>query len=136
MGFAKDYCDVLDEIGLNHSDVMESKDLEMVYFSIDTKNVKSVRVETIFAGNSVSVVCREICKIPDEKFGDALFICNKINDKYRFSKCVVDGDNELAIHADAFLDEHSGGEETWALVKTTLDKVDETYGLLMKAIWS
>lgn len=138
MSFSADYIRVLDDIGLNHSDVMTSDNdnLELVYFNIDTKNVNSVKVQTIFAGNSVSITCNQICKVPDDKFGDGIYICNQLNDKYRFAKFVIDKDNDFYIQADAFLDENSGGEETWALVKTTLDKVDESYGILMKAIYA
>lgn len=136
MSFAESYCSILDELDLNHSEIIAKDDLEMVYFGIDTKNVKSVRTMSIFGGPSVSVTCTEICKIPDDKFADALLICNELNVKYRFAKFFIDNDNELVIQADGFLDPNSAGEETWALAKATLDKVDEAYGKLMKAIWA
>lgn len=136
MNFADGYCEFLDEINFDYERKVTDDGVEVVLFSVDTDVVKNVRIFAFFDGNAVSVHCANMCKVPDEKFADGLFVCNQLNVTYRFSKYYIDDNNEFHIQADGFLDENSAKDETYALVRTTLDKVDEAYAKMMKAIWA
>lgn len=130
------YIEILDKEDLNHSDVETVDGNDIVHFGMDLKNVKGVNVLIVFDECSASVIVRDIASVPDDKFGDGLIVCNELNNQYRFSRFTVTDDNEFCAQTDALVDEHSAGDEAWAMTINLLKRVDEAYARLMKAIWA
>lgn len=136
MTFAEEYIEVLNQNELNHSDIMKTNDgADAVEFGMTTK-VTKVRALAVFRGETVSVRIFSLAQVPEDKFGDALLVCNDLNTEYRFTKFYVDEDNEVTVAADGILSAGTAGSETFDLVATTIATAEKAYPTFMKAIWS
>lgn len=134
MSYAEQYIETLDKNELNHSDIVQREDRELVEFGMKTKDTL-VKVLSIFSGNVVSNRVWGLAKVPEDKLAEALFVCNEFNQQYKFTKFIIDSDYEIALENDAILDGDSAGEEAFRLVISIIQIVDETYAKLMKVIW-
>jgi len=135
MSYAEKYVEVLDEEGLNHSEITEKDGIEIVRFGMHTKN-KDVQVSSMFRGEVVSNGIWGITKVPEDKLADALFVCNDFNQRFNFVKFVINNDLEVELRSEGIIDEETAGKEAFHLVISMIRIVDETYPELMKVIWS
>ena len=65
-----------------------------------------------------------------------LITCNELNAKYRWVKFYLDKDKDVCVSLDAYIDEHTVGEECLNLVRRMINISDEAYPLFMKALWA
>lgn len=134
MSYAEQYIEVLEKNDLKHSDIVERDDRQLVEFGMHTKDTL-VKVLSIFSGDVVSNRVWGLAKVPEDKLAEALFICNEFNQQYKFTKFIIDKDYEIALENDAILDGENAGDESFHLVISMIQIVDETYAKLMKVIW-
>lgn len=77
-----------------------------------------------------------IARMPEEKVGNACFVCSKLNSKYRWIKFYVDSDNEITAETDAIITPSTVGEVCHELIRRMVNIVDEAYPVFMKMLWS
>lgn len=135
---AEDYVRVLEEEGLKHSGIREMRDGDVyVEFGMQTDTTK-IKIMAIFDGDSevCSVRCFSVARVPEEKFGQLLMLCNDLNREYKFMKFLIDDDNDLNIEEDALLDDGTAGKEAFTLVAQLIRIVDKVYPRIMKEMYS
>ena len=87
-------------------------------------------------GASVQVVTSPIVSIPVERTSAMLLALNECNNKFRWIKFYLDGDNDVVANGDALFDEQNCADACLELIMRTANIVDEAYGDIMKAAWS
>lgn len=137
MSYAEKFVEVLDKNELNHSEIKRSDGADYVQFGMRGDNT-NVGVVVFFPddSNRVSVRCFKFVEnVPDAKYADVLMCCNQLNDEYNFVKFVLDEDSDVTLREDAFIDEETGGDETFGLCITMINIADEVYPRIMKTLW-
>lgn len=135
MSFVNSYVAVLDKEGLNHSDIRSNGEIDMVEFGMKT-DYATVRVKAFFEGELVGIRCFDLVQVPEDKFADVLFACNKLNSQFKFMTFYVDEDNQVCISSDALLDEATAGTEAFTLAIQSIKIAEKAYPVLMKALWN
>ncbi len=74
--------------------------------------------------------------VPEDKFADVLFVCNELNNKYKWATFYIDKDRDLVIHDDALLSVETAAEEAFELLARILNIGSEAKPLIMKAIYA
>ena len=72
----------------------------------------------------------------DEKYANALVLCNDLNKQYRWVKFYIDDDRSIVAKADAILDYDSAGSECLEIVNRMVGIIDSSYSQFMKLMWS
>lgn len=127
------------------SDYLDKKDVKYQVLTED-------RIDVTFRGNSmpsISVLFRfgedgrdvalrvfSICKVPEEKVGNACFVCSKLNAQWRWVKFYLGSDDEVTASLDAVIDPYTTGEECFELLVRMVDIVDNAYPEIMKMLWT
>lgn len=132
------YCAALDRKKIKHDDIVT---LDSGKFDVETRwNLEdtSIAVRCIFDkdGHTVAVRAYRFSKANDNNYAKILFACNKLNNRFRWVKFVIDDDNDVNIETDAIVDEHSVGEVLTTLVNQMCSIADDAYPILMKAAFS
>ena len=130
---AKAFIDNLDAKDLNYK-VRELDDETLVIFPYDNRETTLV-----FAGDDgkyVQMMTVIESMGSDEKFVEAVMVCNQQNRRFRFVKFAVDDDNDVMALSDAILDPNSAGDECFELLVRTLKIIKEARPQIMKVIYS
>ena len=130
---AKAFTDKLDSKDLNYK-VRELKDETLVIFPYENRETTFV-----FAGDEgeyVQMMTVLESRGSDEKFVEAVMVCNQQNRRFRFVKFVVDDDNDVMALSDAILDTNSAGDECFELLVRSLKIIKEARPQIMKVIYS
>ena len=130
---AKAFIDNLKSKDLNYT-VRELEDETLVVFPYENRETTFV-----FAGDDgeyaqMMTVLESMAD--DEKFVEAVMVCNLLNRRFRFVKFVVDDDNDVMALSDAILEPNSAGEECFELLVRSLKIIKEARPQIMKAIYS
>ena len=72
----------------------------------------------------------------DEKYANAIVLCNDLNKQCRWVKFFVDDDRNIVAKADAILDYGSSGSECLEIVNRMVGIIDSSYSQFMKLMWS
>ncbi|MBQ9413931.1 MAG: YbjN domain-containing protein [Clostridia bacterium] len=72
---------------------------------------------------------------PEEKFAEALILCNELNVKYRWVKFCIDSDRDIMVEDDAVLTPSTAGEECFELLSRTAYILDDVKGLIFSTIY-
>lgn len=130
---AKLFADYLDKKGTKYSKY-DNETIEVILKGENT----SVRLLFIFDDDtrSVGIKVWNIVKIPEEKVGNACFVCSKLNGEYRWVKFSLDSENNLDAVTDAIITPSTVGEVCHELLHRVARIVDKAYPLIMKTVWS
>jgi hypothetical protein len=72
----------------------------------------------------------------DEKYADAIVLCNQLNKQYRWVKFFVDDDRSIVAKADAIVDFSSVGAECSEMVNRMVGIIDDVYPEFMRLMWA
>ena len=112
---------------------------EIIRISFNADNVESIRISLFFNEEDTNVAVRSfnICKVEDSKKPAIYEACSKLNDDYRWAKfCIDEEDNTVTAAVDAVIRMDVAGEICHELVMRMVNIVDESYPILMKALWA
>lgn len=87
-------------------------------------------------GTSAQVISSSIANVPAEKTARVLLVLNECNNKFRWTKFYLDGDNDVIANGDVIFDEQNAADACIEVVMRTANIIDEAYADIMKAIWS
>ncbi len=128
---------------LNHLDAKgikyDDRDEFHVVISYSGDNIRSIRIHVSFDKDGegmVQLYAWDIGNFSGDKLAKGLITCNELNAKYRWVKFYLDKDKDVCVSLDAYIDEHTVGEECLNLVRRMVNISDEAYPLFMKALWA
>jgi len=112
----------------------------IVSISYTGSNAQSITILVSFdpdGNNLVEFGCYSIgsCK-SDEKYANAIVLCNEMNKKYRWVKFFVDDDRSIVGKADAIVDSSSVGSECAEMVSRMVGIIDDVYPEFMRLMWA
>ncbi len=103
-------------------------------------NCQSIAIFVAFdqsASNLVEFASYSIGTVnSDEKYANAIVLCNEFNKKYRWVKLFVDDDRAIVAKADAIVDFSSVGAECSEMVNRMVGIIDDVYPEFMRLIWT
>ncbi|SCW45668.1 Putative sensory transduction regulator [Ruminococcaceae bacterium YRB3002] len=73
--------------------------------------------------------------IAEDKYGQAVLMCNLLNAQYRWVKFYVSEENDFIVEADAILDPSSAGEEVFEMAIRNAHIIKDARPHIMKAIF-
>lgn len=133
---AKATADYYDEKGVKYERLGDLGEIMVSRFK--QKNRDSIDVIVIFDEDSTSAKIRSynIAKFGDDKKEILYRICNELNSQYRWIKFYVDeNDNSITAEDDAVIQLDSCGDEILRCSSQLVKIVDDTYPVIMKAIY-
>ena len=74
--------------------------------------------------------------LEDQKYANAIVLCNELNKQYRWVKFYVDDNREVVAKADAIVDISSVGAECSEMVDRIVGLIDLVYPEFMKLKWT
>ena len=86
-------------------------------------------------GTSAQVLSSPIANVPADKTAKMLFVLNECNNRFRWVKFYLDGDNDIVANGDVIFDEQNAGEACVELIMRTASIIDDAYADIMKGIW-
>ena len=112
----------------------------IVSITYSGKNSQSITILVSFdpdGNNLVEFGCYSIgsCN-SDEKYANAIVLCNEMNKKYRWVKFFVDDDRAVVGKADAIVESSSVGSECSEIVNRMVGIVDDVYPEFMRLMWT
>lgn len=87
-------------------------------------------------GTGAHVVSSPIVRVPADRFGSVLEVCNDAHKRFRWATFYVDDDSDLMLQCDAPLRENSVGDECIEVVMRLADILDDMYPDFMKVVWA
>ena len=75
-------------------------------------------------------------KVPDEKLADVIFVCNELNNQYKWVTFYVDRDNDIILHDDAILSVENAADEAFELLARMIQISEEAKAKIMRAIYA
>ena len=120
--------------GIKYSEVND-RAVKVVYSG---DNLQTIKIIVIFDEDGdplVSVRCWEIANFKD-KLAEGYIATNKLNSEYRWVKYYLDKDYDVVAAIDAYVDEHTCGSECMSLVRRTVNIIDDSYPVFMRALYS
>lgn len=101
-------------------------------------NVKGVKVRFISTDddNDVAVRAFRIVSVSADKLPKVLKALNDLNNKYRYVKFVVDGDNDINAEYDLAVRSGNVGPVCVEIFIRFMNIIDEAYPVLMQALWA
>lgn len=129
---------------MRYLDMRKIKYLEIddytLRISYSCDNIDNISVYVRFdkdGGNTVTLNAFQIANFGanSEKNLKGLIVCNALNQKLRWVKFYLDEESDLIAECDAIVDPETVGEECLSLILKIVHIVDESYPLIMKALW-
>ena len=92
----------------------------------------------IFSGTTTNYMSLYLVyeRVPDEKYADAVFVCNELNARFKWATFSVDSDKAIIIHDDAILDVNNAADEAFELLLRIIRIGDDVKPIIMKTIYA
>ena len=92
----------------------------------------------IFSGTTTNYMSLYLVfeRIPDEKFADAVFVCNELNARFKWATFYVDSDKDIVIHDDAILSVETAADETLELLVRLIRIGDDVKPIIMRTLYA
>ncbi|MCD8105286.1 MAG: YbjN domain-containing protein [Lachnospiraceae bacterium] len=134
---AQSYIDTLSVHNIKTKDVYDTNDGQTVVRCGWSLSNTSIDILVVFPqdGKYASLRCFNFAKAPKDRLGQALIACNELNRKYKWVKFYVDGDGDVTAEDDAIIDAATCGDECFELMLRMTKIVDDSYPVIMKAIY-
>ncbi|WP_034447845.1 YbjN domain-containing protein [Butyrivibrio sp. AE2032] len=126
-----------DSKGIRYDLVGDDSEAILTGFGLD--NLEGVRFLIVFdkSEEAVAIRTRDFAKFPEAKKADMFKLVNELNRKFRWVKFIVDEEEcTIAAEDDAVIQLDSCGEEVFRCCCQLADIVDESYPIIMKAIYA
>ncbi len=75
-------------------------------------------------------------KVPEEKFMDAVLLCNQINTEYKWVTAFVNNNSDFVFHDDAILSFDNAASESFELLARMISISDKLKPSIMKMIYA
>ena len=125
----------MDQNGIKYTDVNERR----VDVKYSGDNLNTINVVVVFDekdADAARFVCWGIGTFKDDKYPNAILVCNEMNAKYRWVKFYVDKDKDVAAELDAHFTEQSVGSVCMEIVRRVVNITDEVYPSFAKILFS
>ena len=122
--------------GIKYSE-LDNTTVSIVYAGEKAPSI-SILVSFDADGNNYSEFgCYSIGAVKkDEKYANAIVLCNDLNKQYRWVKFFVDDNRNIVAKADAILEYSSAGSTCLEMVTRLVSIIDSCYPDFMKLMWS
>ncbi|MCC8046019.1 MAG: YbjN domain-containing protein [Clostridiales bacterium] len=134
---AQAYIDTLEKKTIKVKEIFETDDNQTVVKC--GWNLSSTNIDVLVAFPEdckyAALRCFNFAKVPKDRLGHALIVCNELNKKYKWVKFYVDDDGDMTAEDDAIIDVETCGEECLELMIRMTQIVNESYPVVMKAIY-
>ena len=102
-------------------DLLKSRDFQFNTYETDSGDsvvdfpMKGKVVKMVFSGDTTQYLSIYLLyeRAPEDKFAEALFVCNELNCKYKWATFYIDDDKDIIIHDDAILSVDTADEEAF-----------------------
>ncbi len=135
---AQIYMATLEANGISVKETREYKDGETgVVCGLGMKNTNLDILAVFTEDNKYAWIrCFSFAKCSKDHLGQAMIVCNALNQQFKWVKFYVDEDGEFQAEDDAIIDDETAGEEVLELVFRMAKIVDDAYPNVMKAIYA
>ena len=99
------------------------------------KTVTNLLIHIDAQDHTVMIRAADIAKVPIDRKYDVLVVLNQLNEKYRWSRFYVDGNETINVQTDQILAGESSGAIVMELILRINSIVNEAFPEIMKAIW-
>ena len=134
--FKDAFTEFLTEKGIKFIDIDERAVRLLWNSSVVPSGISVVVVFDSNNGERVHFMGNRFIKVPEDKTVDLVLACNALNKKYRWFKFYVDTDSDLMVEDDAILSLDNVGDECLEIVIRLVEVVNESYQVLMRALWT
>ena len=130
---AKLFTDLLDSKDLNYKSGVDKDGDSVVEFPYQGKVTKM-----FFSGEEGGYLSMYLVfeRVPDDKVAEAIFVCNELNNRYKWVTFYVDKDNDVIFHDDAILSPANAAEEAFELLLRMIKIGDDVKPQIMRAIYA
>lgn len=113
-------------------------DHEVLVTTITTKvaSYKVLFVKTDESGNDVGIRIIGLASYPEEQWMDVYKLINRLQQKYRFAKFLLDEDGDLMVNYDFPVSCEDIGRSSVEMVLTLAKVLDEVYPELKRLQWA
>lgn len=111
---------------------------EVLVTDISTKvaSYKILFVKTDDTGNDVGIRIIGLASYPKEKWMDVYRLINRLQEKYRFAKFILDEDGDMMVNYDFPVSCEEIGKCAVEMVLTLVKVLDEVYPELKRLQWA
>nr|MCR4875889.1 YbjN domain-containing protein [Clostridiales bacterium] len=99
------------------------------------KTVTNLLIHIDAQDHTVMIRAADIAKVPIDRKYDVLVVLNQLNEKYRWSRFYVDGNETINVQTDQILAGESSGAIVMELILRINSIVNDAFPEIMKAIW-
>lgn len=133
----QEFVNVMKEKLSEASNIEERGDKTVITLTYDMPNAEFTVIFSVREDSTdVSLMCTDLIKVPEEKFKQAVFCCNELNQQYRWVRFWADRERKKIIAlADTMVHEGNGGADLYELAVRMGNIIDEAFPKLCKAIW-
>ena len=130
---AERFVNLLREKDLNFSPVTTREGNDLIDFPWQGRNLKC-----IFSGDQGEYLSLYyfLESVPEDKIADALWVCNEMNNKYKWVKFYIDSENDIMLEDDAILTVENAPDEAFELILRMIDILKDSKPAFMRAIYS
>ena len=116
---------------------MPGQKTQALLLKVAGKNFKQVNLMILANSENPDCVMRapRIADFTEERREQALDLINRVNQKYRFIKLILEDDNTVTATADLPTRAGNPGPVAHELFIRMMTIIDEVYPQLMKAVW-
>ncbi|MBQ7886275.1 MAG: YbjN domain-containing protein [Clostridia bacterium] len=117
--------------------IEENGELSTVYAGFSMENGAPIQIRFISTDedNDVAVRVTELMRVEAERVKTILPVLNRINNKYRYVKFILDGDNDIGVQYDLPLAGDHLGACAVEMIARFVKIIREAYPELMRTIW-
>lgn len=125
-------------------DLLKSRDYQFNTYETNSGDsvvdfpMKGKVVKMVFSGDTTQYLSIYLVyeRAPEDKFAEALFVCNELNCKYKWATFYIDDDKDIIIHDDAILSVDTADEEAFELMVRILRISDDVKPVIMRALYA
>jgi len=118
--------------------VEEDSDSSHVWlqFGLDAGGSYRIRFISRDNDNDVAVRVFGLTKVPEQQRTKVILALNELNSKYRFLKFVCDADGDVNVEYDYLMRDVNPAASAHELVFRIVKILDNSYPVIMRAMWS
>lgn len=136
MTFVDAFCGKLEEIHCNYRRGTDDDGQEMLCLGVSGDHFSGLQFGVLFDNKASAQIHCHICKFPAEKNLLALQTVNQLNLKYRWTKFCVKSSGEVRVTMDVQATEDTAADVFIHSLYMMNAIIDQTYPVLMKAVYS
>ncbi len=132
--YLRPFVSYLDAEGI-HYDI---PDENVVRIHFAGENMPGIMIVVVFdddGDNWAELACSGIGRFKDQKFAPGLFLCNQLNNKYRYVKFHIDEEKDVIVRGDCHMNPATAPQDCMEMVNLLASLVDDSYPEFMRILW-